>query len=302
MKKIGFYIVKLWAYGVAIMPFGLLYVRSDIFFFLVYHVAHYRRKVVRANLLNSFPEKSEKEIKSIEKQFYHNLCDLAVEICKLLVMKPEELKQHISFTNPEMISELYENKKSLFVALAHSGNWEWFGKIMHTLSPHKCSAIYKRVKNDDFEKLMLQIRTSYNLECEQMIEANVALKTLVARRELTNSIAIVADQSPHGTEKDYWTEFLHQDTCWFTGLERMAKMLDYAVVFAEIRRTKRGYYEVTFRKICDNPKETENGFIMEQYVRLLERFICENPDNWLWSHRRWKHSRRGVDSSRLINK
>lgn len=291
MKKIGFYIVKLWAYGVAITPFALLYLRSDFIFFLVYHVARYRRKVVRTNLLNSFPDKSETEIKGIEKQFYHNLCDLALEICKLLVMKPEDLKQHVVFTNPEMITELYENQKSLFVAFPHSGNWEWFGKIMHTLSPHKASAIYKRIKNDDFERFMLRLRTSFNLEHEQMIEANSAMKVLLSRRDIPNSILIVADQSPRGTEKDYWTDFLHQDTCWFTGLERMAKMLGYAVVFAEMRRTKRGYYEVTFKKICDNPNETEKGFVMEQYVRLLERFIYDNPDNWLWSHRRWKHSR-----------
>ncbi len=291
MKKIGFYIVKLWAYGVAITPFGLLYVRSDIFFFLVYHVVRYRRKVVRNNLVNSFPEKGEKEIKGIEKQFYHNLCDLAVEICKLLVMKPEDLKRRVTFTNSEIVAELYEKQKSLFVALPHSGNWEWFGKIMHTLSPHKCAAIYKRVENDDFEKLMYQIRTSYNLENEQMIEANLALKALAARRDLLNSVVIVADQSPRGVKTDYWTDFLNQDTCWFTGLERMAKFLDYAVVFAEMRRVKRGYYEVTFKKICDDSRETENGFIMEQYVCLLERFINDNPDNWLWSHRRWKHSR-----------
>lgn len=291
MKKIGFYIVKLWAYGVAITPFTLLYLRSDFIFFLVYHVVRYRRKVVRTNLLSSFPEKSEKEIKSIEKHFYHNLCDLALEICKLLVMKPDDLKQHVVFTNPEMITELYEKQKSLFVAFPHSGNWEWFGKIMHTLSPHKASAIYKRIKNDDFEGFMLRLRTSFNLEYEQMIEANSAMKVLLSRRDIPNSILIVADQSPRGTEKDYWTDFLHQDTCWFTGLERMAKMLDYAVVFAEMRRTKRGYYEVTFKKICDNPIETEKGFVMEQYVRLLESFIYDNPDNWLWSHRRWKHSR-----------
>ena len=294
MKKIGFYIVKLWAYGVAITPFGLLYVRSDIFFFFVYYIARYRRKVVRTNLLNSFPDKSEKEIVSIEKRFYHNLCDLAVEICKLIRMKPDELKRHVTFTNPEMITELYEKQKSVFVAFPHSGNWEWFGKIMHTLSPHKCAAIYKKVENADFEKFMYQIRTSYNLENEQMVEANMALKTLTARRDLLNAVVIVADQSPRGVKTDYWTDFLHQDTCWFTGLERMAKMLDYAIVFAEMRRIRRGFYEVTFEKICDNPNETEKGFIMEQYVRLLERFICDNPDNWLWSHRRWKHVRNAV--------
>lgn len=291
MRKIGFYIVKLWAYGVAFTPFALLYMRSDIIFFLVYHIARYRRKVVRTNLLNSFPGKTEKERKQIEKGFYHNLCDLAVEMCKMLVMRPEDIQRRVTFTNPELLSELYDRQRSVFVALPHSGNWEWLGKILHTATPHKCSAIYKRLGNEDFERFMYRLRTSYHLEDEQMIEANSAMKVLLGRREMCNAAIIVADQSPRGTEKDYWTDFLHQETCWFTGLERMAKMLDYAVVFAEMRRTKRGCYEVTFKKICDNANETEKGFVMGQYVRELERFIKENPDNWLWSHRRWKHSR-----------
>lgn len=291
MKRIGFYIVKLWAYGVALTPYALLYLRADVIFFLVCHVARYRRKVVRSNLQNAFPEKSKREIKHIEHRFYHNLCDLAVEICKLLVMKPEDLKRRVTFTNPEMMVELYENQRSVFVAMAHSGNWEWLAKIMHTLSPHSCAAVYKRLQNDAFERFMYELRTSFHLENEQMIEANVALKTLSARSGLKNMVAIVADQSPRGVEKDYWTSFLHQDTCWFTGLERMARMFDYTVVFAEMRRVGRGRYEVSFKKLCDKPQEAEKGFVMEQYVRQLERFIEDCPDNWLWSHRRWKHTR-----------
>lgn len=291
MKKIGFYIAKLWAYGIAITPFPLLYLRSDIFCFLVYRIAHYRRKVVRQNLINSFPEKDLKELKRIEKAFYHNFCDLFVEICKLLVIKPEELQKHVRFNNPEVIQRLYDKQKSLFVAIPHSGNWEWFGKLMHVLSPHKCSAIYKKVSNADFDKLMYQIRTNYNLDREEMLEARVSLKYLLQRKDLLNNILIVADQSPQGLKTDYWTEFLHQDTCWFNGVEKMAKLLDYAVVFAGMKRVKRGYYEVDFELLCEDVKEAPHGSVVEKYVRSLENFIVENPDNWLWSHRRWKHSR-----------
>ena len=291
MKKIGFYIAKLWAYGIAVTPFSLLYLRSDIFYFLVYHVARYRRKVVRQNLINSFPEKDLKELKKIEKAFYHNLCDLFVEICKLLIMKPEELQEHVRFNNPEVIQQLYDKQKSLFVAFPHSGNWEWFGKLMHVLSPHKCSAIYKKVSNPDFDKLMYQIRTNYNLDREEMLEARVSLKYLLQRKDLLNNILIVADQSPQGLKTDYWTEFLHQDTCWFNGVEKMAKLLDYAVVFAGMKRVKRGYYEVDFELLCEDVKDVPYGSVVEKYVRSLEKFINDNPDNWLWSHRRWKHSR-----------
>lgn len=291
VRKIGFYIAKLWAYGLAITPFRLLYLRSDIYFLLIYYIARYRRKVVRQNLLNSFPDKSRAELKRIEKSFYHNLCDVIVEACKLLVMKPEELKKHVHFKNPEIIMQLYDKQKSLFLALPHSGNWEWLGKLMHTLSPHKCAAIYKRIQNPDFDKFIYDMRTNYNLDMEQMLEARVALKYLLQRKEYLNMALIVADQSPMGLKSDYWTEFLHQDTCWFTGVEKIAKLLDYAVVFAGMKRVKRGYYEVEFELLYEDVKEASNGSVMEKYVRCLEKFIQENPDNWLWSHRRWKRKR-----------
>jgi Lauroyl/myristoyl acyltransferase len=291
LDKIGFGLVEMIAYFNAVLPCSLLYVKSDFYYFIVYHIVRYRRSVVRKNLTNSFPEKSLKEIKVIEKKFYRNLCDLVVETCKLMVMKPDELKKHVVFKNPEILQKLYDEHKNVFVAFPHSGNWEWFGKLMHTLSKHKSSAIYKRVENENFERFMYKLRTNYNLDQEQMIESGVALKTLVRRNNMLNSILIVADQSPRGVVTDYWTSFMHQETAWFFGLEKMAKLLNYAVVFVEMKRVKRGFYEVEFKTITESPKETENGFIMQEYVKDLEHFLMANPDNWLWTHRRWKHKK-----------
>ena len=280
--------MKLWAYCMSICPFWLLYLKSDFYFMLVYHVAHYRRKVVRNNLLQSFPEKSLNEIKAIEKQFYRNLCDQVVEMFKLPRMSVEEVTRRIAITNPELVAELYAKRKSLFLAIPHSGNWEWFGKRMQTLSSHHPMAIYKKVKNPVFERFIYEMRTALPVE---MVESDAALRTLAKRTGTIDQVLILADQSPMGHKSDYWTTFMHQDTCWFTGLERMAQYLDYAVVFIDMKRVKRGYYELTFHSITETPKETEKGYIMEQYVRHIERFLHDQPDNWLWSHRRWKRQR-----------
>ena len=273
----------------SVHPYWLLYLKSDCYYFLVYHIARYRRKVVRDNLLHSFPEKEAKEIKTIERHFYRNLCDMFVEAPKMLRMKPNGYKYRIAYTNPELVTQLYERKKNIFYAIPHSGNWEWFGKLIPELTPHNGLAVYKRVKNDAFEQLMLYMRTK---DCRlEMVESNSVLRRLVQLRDKQNGVLMMADQTSFGHESDYWTTFLHQDTCWFTGIERIAKKLDYAVVFVSMVRKGRGRYEVTFEVINDNPKEAETGQIMEQYVRCVERFINENPDNWLWSHRRWKHQR-----------
>ena len=283
--------VKAMAWMVAITPFGLLYLKSDIDAFLLYHVVRYRRKVVRDNLVKSFPEKTLPEIKRIEKKFYRNFCDLALEICKIMRLKPEEMLRRVTFTNPELMQSLYDKRRNVFTAIPHSGNWEWYGKLMHTASRHKVAAIYKKMKNPYFDCFMKQLRTNYNLDQEEMIEASTALKALVRRKDLANAVLIVADQSPRGVNSDYWTDFLHRDTCWFYGLEKMARLLDYAVVFVNMNRVGRGRYSISFDLICEDPKTMEEGAIMEQYVRHVERFIEQNPDNWLWSHRRWKHTR-----------
>ena len=289
MKKIGFYLLKGWTAFLSVHPFWLLYLKSDFYCLLLYHVLRYRRKVVRENLMRSFPDKDAQAIKAIERRFYRNLCDQFVEAPKMMRMGPDGYRKRIVYTNPELAQRLYEQKKNIFYAIPHSGNWEWFGKMIPSLTPHKGLAIYKKVKNPSFEQLMLYMRTKDTpLE---MVEANSALKRLAQLRNGLNAVLMMADQSPRGVDSDYWTEFLHQETCWFTGLERIAKMLDYAVVFVDMYRQGRGRYEVRFELVTDTPKAMEKDQIMEQYVRCVERFIQENPDNWLWSHRRWKHHR-----------
>ena len=273
----------------SIHPFWLLYLKSDLYYLFVYHIAHYRRKVVRQNLLRSFPEKDLKAVKSIERHFYRNLCDLFVEAPKMMRVGPNGYKKRVVVTNTELVQRLYEQKKNVFYAIPHSGNWEWFGKMIPDFTDHNGLAIYKRVKNEVFERLMLYMRTK---RCPiEMIESNSVLRRLMQLRDKQNGVLMMADQTSHGLEQDYWTEFLHQDTCWFTGIERIAKKLDYAVVFVNMVRTGRGLYEVSFELVVDDPKATADGEIMEKYVRCVERFIQANPDNWLWSHRRWKHER-----------
>ena len=252
-------------------------------------MARYRRKVVRQNLLRSFPEKDAKSIKTIEKHFYRNLCDLVVEGPKMMRMGPNGYRKRLTFVNTELIAQLEEKHKNIFFAIPHSGNWEWFGKMIPELSHHKGLAVYKRVQNSVFERLMLYMRTKdCNLE---MVESNSVLRRLAQLRDTPNAVLMMADQTPHGLATDYWTEFLHQDTCWFTGIERIAQKLDYAIVFVSMKRQGRGRYEIAFETVTDNPKGTASGEIMERYVRCVERFIEANPDNWLWSHRRWKHER-----------
>lgn len=270
----------------------MLYLGSDIGYFILYYMARYRRKVVRDNLVMSFPKKSAQEIKSIEKQFYHNFCDLVAETLKLRKWSPDDVLKRVTVTNPEVLQDLYGQGKSVLIAMHHSSNWEWLWKILFTTSKHDHYAVYKKLENHYFDQLVYNTRTSHITDREIMIENRGVKEAMEKIKGALNAVFILGDQSPRGADTDYWTEFLHRDTCWYTGLEILAKRYDYAVVYSEMNRTERGKYSVTFKLITDNPQSTVDGEILEQYVRHVERFIQNNPDNWLWSHRRWKHSRK----------
>ena len=270
----------------------MLYLGSDIGYFIFYHLARYRRKVVRDNLVKSFPEKSDREIKMIEKQFYHNFCDVFIEAYKMRKMQPSEMLERITVTNPELIEDLYGKGRNVLLAMQHSSNWEWFCNIMGQMIPHRSYTVYKRLKNKHFNDIVYKLRTNHTDNAQMLIEDRAAKTTIGNLKDGPVAVLLIADQSPKGAETDYWTDFLHRDTCWYTGLEKLAKKYDYSVVYAEMNREERGRYSVTFKLICENPNMIEDGFILEQYVRHVERFIQDNPDNWLWSHRRWKHSRK----------
>lgn len=291
MGSIGYWMIKGFAFLISLTPFPLLYLKSDCYAFLLCHVIRYRRKVVRDNLMKSFPEKSLKEIKKIEWRFYRDFCDVFLETCKLLSVKDAKLKQRIVVENPGVLDSLYEKGKSVFLAMQHSGNWEWYNYLMPDMLRHRPHAIYKRFNNASFDQLVREIRSHHSSNADRMIDSHDAKGFFGNMDRECRAVIILGDQSPRGVDSDYWTDFLHRYTCWYPGLEILARNCDFAVVYVENRRKGRGHYTITYHTICEDPATVNDGFILEQYVRHVERFIKDDPDNWLWSHRRWKHSR-----------
>jgi KDO2-lipid IV(A) lauroyltransferase len=294
MKKIAYYIFILKAWFISLLPFWFLYILSDFLYVIVYYLIRYRRKIATQNLKNSFPEKSLVEIKQIEKKYYHNLCDIVVEFIKIRHISIDQLKKRMIITNPTILHELYNQNKSVFLSVGHCGNWDWFGKTIPYITDHKVFAIYKELSSTDFDSYMKSLRSRFGVPT--LIESKSTYRSLLQSKDTTNAVFLAGDQTPGGLDANYWTTFLNQDTPFFLGIEKMAKSLDYAVLFFDIKRIKRGHYEATITPITLNPKETKTNEITESYVRLLENAIINNPDNWLWSHRRWKHKREGIQN------
>lgn len=286
MQALFFYLTYPFIFLIASLPFPLLYFVSDCCYYLI-RLVGYRRKVVLRNLRNSFPEKTDAEIVTIANDFYRFLCDLFLETLKTMSITEEELKRRCTFAKLEWISTLHRNNRSMIVVMGHSGNWEWAGSAFALATPYTLLGAYRPLENRFFDRMMLRLRTRFGM---RLVPAPNILRQMVATRNEVTATALIADQTPR--KKDaYWMEFLHQDTPIFTGPEKLAKKFNYPVVFMNIRRRKRGYYDIDAELLFDNPVQTAEGEITEAFTRRLEAEIRRQPTYWLWSHKRWKHKR-----------
>lgn len=284
---LAYYLALPFIYLLAFLPFRAMYAVSDFLFFLLFHVVGYRRKVVEQNLRNSFPNKTEQEIQTLSKKYYSYLCDLILESLKKININEKEALEHCRFMNAELLERFYNENKSVILLMGHYGNWEWAGSSFSLSNKQPLYVVYKPLSNPYFEKLMCKTRTMFGT---RLIKMDNTLRDIINLKNDCSAFAFIADQTP-APEHAYWTQFLNQDTPLFLGAEKIARKMNYPVLFVNIVRVKRGYYEIHTEVVSENPRETAENEITEAYVRRLEQEIVKMPETWLWSHRRWKYTR-----------
>ncbi|PWM12347.1 MAG: acetyltransferase [Coprobacter fastidiosus] len=276
----------------ALLPLKILYILSDILFFPMFYIVRYRRKLVYQNMKDSFPEKSEKEIRRMEKAFYHHFCDYIVETIKLLHISDKETRKRVKFHNTEALQEIVDNGGSCLMLLGHYGNWEFVPSV--TLWMRKGSVIfaqiYRPLKNKWFDRFFLKLRGRYHSEC---IAKQDTLRSILCYKSSgrPSITGFMADQTPSPANIHHWVNFLNHDTPVFTGVEKIAHKVGFSVFYFDVEKIKRGYYSVTIREISKNPKETEEFEITNKYMEMMETTILRAPEYWLWTHNRWKHKR-----------
>lgn len=286
-----YHIVYSICYLLSLLPYRVLYVLSDMMYPLVYYVVRYRRKIVRKNLTNSFPEKKSEEILKIEHEFYHFFCDYFVETIKALTVKKEEMMKRMVFENVDETLALYSNKQFIFLYLGHFCNWELIASLKWWMPKNwNTGQLYAKLHSDLSDRLFYTIRSRYGGE---NINKKEALRRIVKISKTDEKILIgfISDQGPKRDSIHLWVDFLHQDTPVFTGTERIAKKVDAAILYAEVKRRKRGYYTCRFKPITDNPKAYGEHELTRIFMSLLEKDIKADPPRWLWSHNRWKRKR-----------
>ena len=275
----------------ALLPLKILYILSDILFFPMFYIVRYRRKLVYQNMKDSFPEKSEKEIRRMEKAFYHHFCDYIVETIKLLHISDKETRKRVKFHNTEALQEIVDNGGSCLMLLGHYGNWEFVPSV--TLWMRKGSVIfaqiYRPLKNKWFDRFFLKLRGRYHSEC---IAKQDTLRSILRYKSSgrPSITGFMADQTPSPANIHHWVNFLNHDTPVFTGVEKIAHKVGFSVFYFDVEKIKRGY-SVTIREISKNPKKTEEFEITNKYMEMMETTILRAPEYWLWTHNRWKHKR-----------
>lgn len=272
---------------ISILPFRLFYLFSDFVFCVVYYILRYRRKIVRENLALTLPHLSEKERATIEKKFYSHMCDLFLEMIKTMTISYETIQKRFVFKNIDLLNDMAKDGKSVILMLAHYASWEWMVSI--TLHTHlKGVGVYAKLHNKYFDNLVKKIRTRFKGSLTTTKET-IKVVTENNMKNVQCVYGFVSDQSPMLHKSFYWDEFMGVEVPVHTGAEMLAKRCDLNVLFVKIDKVKRGYYEATFVKLVENPKEHSDYEITSLFLREAEKQILEAPEFYLWTHKRWKH-------------
>lgn len=287
LQAVVYYITLPFVYLISALPLRMMYALSDFIFVVIYHIIRYRKSVVLSNLRNSFPEKSEKEIRTTCRKFYRHFCDLMLETLKTLTATPSDIRDMIEMIDDGALQHYFEKKQSLVLVLGHYGNWEIAGALFSQNNYHQLYVIYHPLVNPYFDKLLYHMRTRSGTRLYAMKEA---FKGMVRNRKDVTCTSFIADQTP-SPRNACWLTFLNQETPVSQGTEKIAKKLNYPVVYASIKKPQRGQYKIITEVLCDHSASTDDGEISKLHTKRLERDICEQPEIWLWTHKRWKHNR-----------
>jgi len=262
---------------------------SDILYVIVYYLVGYRRRVTRENLAHAYPEKSDRERRRIERAYYRHISDLLVEAVHNLYASPKAILRRYRFVNRELVNKYYEQGRSVVLLSSHYNNWEYMITSLNFQILHHAVGVGKPLQ-DRGARYITRRRGRYGTEIVDQTDVRQTME-FYHRHQVPVAYMMLADQSPSDVHKSFWTTFMHQETPFIYGPEYFARKYDMPVIYYDVRKVRRGHYEVQFSLLCENPTEVPQYTIVSRYIDSLGRTIAAKPEYWLWSHRRWKRHR-----------
>ena len=271
---------------IAIIPFRGLYMISDFFAWALQRVVKYRRKVILQNIEQSNLDIDNREKEVIISRFYRNLSDIILEGMKSFSMSMTSVMRRHKVLNPEILDPFFRNNQSVILVTGHLGNWEWGSLSAGLYTDYQIIAFYSPLRNKQIDKILRWSRSRFGTI---LTPTKGTTRTFEENKDQPTLFIMAADQSPSRVSSAYWFNFLGRPTAFLHGPEKHARNNDSPVIFAEIERVKRGYYELTLSVLAEKPSELDAGEITSRYAQKMEGCIRKHPSDWLWSHRRWKH-------------
>ena len=284
-----FFLLKL----ISRSPLWLLYAFASVLSFPLR--IFYRRKLVINNLKRAFPEKDSKQLNEIANKFYKRFSEILVETLKSATISEKEIAKRVVFKNPEIFIRHKEAGKSVLIYASHQCNWEWMAMGGRTYFPIPGDPIYKPLQNKKADKFIYDIRSRFG---SKPLSKDIAAREILRQKDTFRIIGLVADQSPP-RDHVFWTHFFGQETDFYPGLVTLPYLMQAATVFCRIKRIKRGYYEVEVVDIGHPPFEKKDYSVLKNYIEETEKLISQAPENYLWTHNRWKHTR--LENEEIIN-
>ncbi|MDE7408116.1 MAG: lysophospholipid acyltransferase family protein [Muribaculaceae bacterium] len=289
LKGLLYYLLAALAYVFSVIPLRIHYIFVDMLSWMAWKMKLYRYKVILRNLRSSFPDKTDREISHIAREYYRHLLDCMVESLKLLTMNNRQLDRRVKVYGVETMTPAVEAGKQIVLFLGHYGNWEWVPAITrHFSRPEVMAQIYRPLRDPVSARLTFKIRHRFgalNIPQKQAFRTLLTLKNQ-GKQTITG---FIADQRPNSANLNHWTTFLGQDTAYAPGGEEIGRRIDAAYFYLDVEKTSRGHYSLTFIPI--EPVEGEEYPYTIGYLRMLESTIRRAPAYWLWSHNRWKFKR-----------
>lgn len=288
MQLLLFIILYPFIWIISLLPFPLLYALSDVVFFLIYRVFKYRKRTVRANLVLALPHLSDEERRVIEKKFFAHMCDMFLEMVKTMSISKNEIDKRFVFKNIEVFNNLEKQNKSIAVMIAHYASYEWCISL-NRYANFPSFAIYKKINNPYFDKLVRKIRHKFKAN---LITTSETVPTMEqnAQNNIFGVYGFASDQSPRLFPQQHWANFMGISVPVYDGAEVLARKFDMNILFLKTKKLKRGYYEATFEVLTDDIQTEPEHSVTEQFLRKVENQIYEAPEFYLWTHRRWKHA------------
>jgi KDO2-lipid IV(A) lauroyltransferase len=275
--------------GMSYLPFWVLFGISDLFYLFLRYIIKYRHAVITENLSHAFPEKTDSEIKKITDKFYRHFCDVFVETIKAYSISEKQFDKRIRFNQTEEFLNYYKQGRSLILFGMHYNNWEW-SSFTANKQLHDVIFVYNPIRgNQAFERFITHVRSRWGAKTVP-VHRSSRIVLEFGKADKPAAIWLGADQSAPKKSK-FWATFFNREAPFFSGPEKIAHRSNQPVFLHVTRKIKRGHYVVDFIPLFDKPGEVEPKDILRTYIRKMEEIVREEPEYYLWSHRRWKHNR-----------